>query len=117
MPSFRCLCILLIFAVPSSSDVNGQDKDKAVNFPTDDEIRLVLTQADRAIGQYKPLLDQEEKMLGKVGAEAVARDREVVDVLCAGRLLQGRILVSSECAGANDNSCTTCDYQRLKEFR
>jgi hypothetical protein len=43
-----------------------------------DEIRLVLTQADRAIGQYKPLLDQEAKMLGNEGAEAVAKDREVV---------------------------------------
>jgi hypothetical protein len=57
---------------------NGQDKDKPVNFPSDDAIRLVLTQADRAIGQYKPLLDQEEKMLGNEGAEGVGKDREVV---------------------------------------
>jgi len=49
-----------------------------VNFPTDDEIRLVLTQADRAIGQYMPLLDQEAEMLGNEGAESVAKDREVV---------------------------------------
>jgi hypothetical protein len=49
-----------------------------MNFPTDEEIRLVLTQADRAVGQYKPLLDQEGQMLGKEGADAVAKDREVV---------------------------------------
>jgi hypothetical protein len=76
MPSLRCLCVLFVltaFSIPA----NGQDKGN-VNFPTDDEIRLVLTQADRAIGQYKPLLDQEANMLGKEGAEAVAKDREVV---------------------------------------
>jgi hypothetical protein len=77
MPSLRCLCVLFILTA-FSSVANGQDKDKDVNFPTADEIRLVLTQADRAIGQYKPLLDQEAKMLGKEGAEAVAKDREVV---------------------------------------
>ena len=77
MPSLRCFCVLFIltaFSIPA----NGQDKTKDVNFPTDDEIRLVLTQADRAVGQYKPLLDQEANMLGKEGAEAVAKDREVI---------------------------------------
>jgi hypothetical protein len=49
-----------------------------VNFRTDDEIRLVLTQADRAIAQYKPLLDQEQQVLGKEGAAAVAKNREVL---------------------------------------
>lgn len=77
MPSLRCLCVLFVlsaFSIPA----NSQDKDKDVNFATDDEIKLVLTQADRAIGQYKPLLDQEANMLGKEGAEAVAKDREVI---------------------------------------
>ena len=77
MPSLGCVCVLLMltaFSIPA----NSQDKNKDVNFPTDDEIRLVLTQADRAIGQYKLLLDQEQKMLGKEGAEAVANDRGVV---------------------------------------
>jgi hypothetical protein len=77
MPSLRCLCVLFVLTA-FSLPVNGQDKNKDVNFPTDDEIRLVLTQADRAIGQYKPLLDQEATMLGKEGADAVAKDREVV---------------------------------------
>ena len=78
MPSLRCLCALLLFAALSA---NGQskDKDKDVNFPTDEEIRLVLTQADRAIDQYKPLIDQEQQMLGKEGAEAVSKDKEVVN--------------------------------------
>ncbi len=47
-------------------------------FPSDEEIRLVITQAERAVDQYKPLLDQEQQMLGKEGAEAVTKDREVV---------------------------------------
>ena len=77
MPLLRYLCGLLLFSV-FSHNVNGQSKDKDVNFPTDEEIRLVLTQANRAIDQYKLLLDQEEKMLGKEGAEAVANDRGVI---------------------------------------
>jgi hypothetical protein len=49
-------------------------------FPTNDEIQLVLTQADRAMQQYKLLIDQEELHFGKSSAEieAVAKDREVV---------------------------------------
>jgi hypothetical protein len=61
-----------------SLNAHGQGKDRDVNFATDDEIRLVLTQADRAIQQYKPALDMEEKMYGKKGEDAVAKDREVV---------------------------------------
>jgi len=49
-----------------------------VNFPTNEEIKLVLTQADRAAQQYKPLLDMEEKMFGAKGEDAVAKDREVI---------------------------------------
>jgi hypothetical protein len=51
------------------------------SFPTDDEIQLLLTQADRAMQQYKPLIDQEEKALGKRGADAVAKDRQVVQAI------------------------------------
>ena len=41
-------------------------------FPTDDEINLVLTQTERAIQQYKPLIDQEEIQMGKSATDAVA---------------------------------------------
>ena len=34
-------------------------------YPTDDEIGLVLTQTERAIQQYKPLIDQEEIQMGR----------------------------------------------------
>jgi hypothetical protein len=77
MPLLRYLCVLLMFAA-LSLNAHGQGKDRDVNFATDDEIRLVLTQADRAIQQYKPALDMEEKMYGKKGEDAVAKDREVV---------------------------------------
>lgn len=50
-------------------------------FPTDDEINLVLTQTERAIQQYKPLIDQEEIQLGKSYAEAAANDKQVVEAL------------------------------------
>ena len=50
-------------------------------FPTDDEINLLLTQTERAIQQYKPLIDQEQVQMGKDGAEAAAKDRQTLDVL------------------------------------
>jgi len=50
-------------------------------FPTDDEINLVLTQTERAIQQYKPLIDQEEIQMGKSGKDAVANDRQVLSGL------------------------------------
>jgi hypothetical protein len=63
---------IILPAVPASP---AQDK---TTFPTDDEIQLLLTQADRAMQQYKPLIDEEERQLGKQGADAVTKDREVV---------------------------------------
>jgi hypothetical protein len=49
--------------------------------PTDDEVRLLVTQTERAVSQYKPLLDEEARQLGKAGEDAVAKDREVVHAL------------------------------------
>jgi hypothetical protein len=71
MKRILVLTVVLIASWPCPA------KDEAT-FPTDDEINLLLTQADRAMQQYKPLIDQEERQLGKAGAEAVAKDREVI---------------------------------------
>jgi hypothetical protein len=54
---------------------------KETPFPTDDEIQLLLTQADRAMQQYKPLIDEEERQLGKNATDAVAKDRQVVQAV------------------------------------
>jgi hypothetical protein len=50
-------------------------------FPTDDEIQLLVTQAERAMKQYSPLIDMEKGELGTNGAEAVAKDRQVVQAI------------------------------------
>jgi hypothetical protein len=76
MPSLRCGFILL--PLVASFCVVSHAQDREASFPTDDEIKLVLTQADRAIQEYKPLLDMEEKMFGKKFEDAVAKDRGVV---------------------------------------
>jgi hypothetical protein len=68
----------LAFLLVSASVVNAQANKP---FPTDDEINLLLTQADRAIQQYKPLIDQEQSQMGKSYAQAVANDRQVVTEL------------------------------------
>jgi hypothetical protein len=75
MPLFRPTCtvvILILSLVPMS---HAQDE---TTIPTDDEIRLVLTQTERAMQSYKLLIDQEELQLGSAGAEAVAKDRQVL---------------------------------------
>lgn len=51
------------------------------NFPTNEEIKLVLTQAGRAVDGYKPFLDLEQKTLGENGKAAAQKDREVVKAL------------------------------------
>jgi hypothetical protein len=73
MPLFRCgFCLLVL------SCLSMVCKAQEANFPTNDEINLLLTQTERAVGQYKPLLDQEESLFSAKGKEAVAKDREVV---------------------------------------
>lgn len=76
MWNFARILAVALFMLCNISSAYAQKPDP--NFPTDDEIRLVLTQAERAVNEYKPLLDREEKMLGKEGAESVAKDRETV---------------------------------------
>jgi hypothetical protein len=79
MSSLRCCPIIL--CVLSLCCVSSQAQNRDVNFPTDEEIKLVLTQTDRAIQQYKPLLDMEEKIFGQKGEAAVAKDRQVIGAL------------------------------------
>lgn len=79
MRLIRSVCAtLFILCVVTSAHAQKHDKKYDTKFPTGDEIKLVLTQAERAIGEYRPLLDMEEKMLGKAGAAAVKKDRETV---------------------------------------
>lgn len=77
MPLLRCCSILL--CVLGFCCVSSLAQDPEASFPTDEEIKLVLTQADRAVKEYKPLLDIEEKMYGKKGEDAVAKDLQVVE--------------------------------------
>jgi hypothetical protein len=77
MPSLRCCSFLLCLLGLCCAGSRAQKQD--ANFATDEEIKLLLTQTDRAIQQYKPLLDVEEKLFGKDGEEAVTKDRQVVN--------------------------------------
>jgi hypothetical protein len=71
MHLFRCGFYFLVLSCLSFV-CNAQE----TNFPTNDEINLLLTQTERAVGQYKPLLNQEESLFGEKGKEAVAKDRK-----------------------------------------
>jgi hypothetical protein len=78
--AFYAGCALVLLAVGFAGVGHAQDKK---TFPTKDEINLLLTQAGRAVQLYKPLIDQEEILLGKSAdyAEAVSRDRQVLSAL------------------------------------
>lgn len=78
MRLLRCTCGL-VFLITGFIIMANAQTDKP--FPTDDEINLVLTQTERAVQQYKPLIDQEETQMGKSYAEAASNDRQVVDAL------------------------------------
>ena len=78
MPLWRSISSLALLLLGFSLVCHAQDEKP---FPTDDEIILLLTQTDRAIKQYKPLIDREEMALGKRGTEAVAKDRQVIQAL------------------------------------
>lgn len=73
MKSVLALPLLILVAYPCFA----QNKDKP--FPSNDEIKLLLTQADRAMEQYKAAVNLEEAQFEKSTGEAnaVAKDREV----------------------------------------
>ncbi len=77
MPKLRFCALVLLTA--AFAPVAKAKADKP--FPTDDEINLVLSQTERAIQQYKPLINQAEIQMGKSYAEAAAKDRQVVNAL------------------------------------
>ncbi len=81
-PIFRAsIGSLTLLLLPLAASIAGAQSANEPNFPTDDEIQLVLTQADRAIQQYKPLLSEQERLFGEKNKEAIAKDREVVAAL------------------------------------
>jgi hypothetical protein len=75
MVRFASVLLTIGFAVAA----NAQNEK---TFPTDDEINLLLTQTERALQQYKPLIDREEAQMGKSASDAgPAQDRNVVKSL------------------------------------
>ena len=73
MPRLR-IAVILVLILCCVNVARSQDEP----FPTEDEVKLLVTQIDRAMKSYKPLIDEEEIRLGKAGVEAVAKDRQVV---------------------------------------
>ena len=78
MGLLRCTSALVFLTIGFADAAYAQTEK---TFPTDDEINLVLTQTDRAMQQYKPLIDQEEIQMGKSYTDAAANDRNVVNSL------------------------------------
>jgi hypothetical protein len=78
MVLLRCATTAIVLSVGFVIMASAQTEK---TFPTDTEVNLVLTQAERAIQQYKPLIDQEAAQMGKSGGDTIARDRQVVSGL------------------------------------
>ena len=75
---FTCALVVLIFIFGFAIVVDAQS-EKA--FPTDEEIGLLLAQADRTIQRYKPLLDEQEAQIGKSVADEIAKERQAAGSL------------------------------------
>ncbi len=78
----RCAILTLLMCVTLLTPVAAQDK-RAINpstpeFPNEQEIRLVLTQAERAAVTFASAIDLEEATMKKEAANAVSKDREVL---------------------------------------
>ena len=70
---FAALMLMSVAVVPN---VDAQQKEDA--FPNNDEIDTLLTQANRAMAQYKTTLDLETK--AGFDADSLATDRQLIEV-------------------------------------
>lgn len=78
MPALRCACVIAFLICGAVSGVAAQNEKV---YPSDEEIRLLMTQTDRALQRYKPLLDEQESEIGKSAADDVAGDRQAIAAL------------------------------------
>jgi hypothetical protein len=75
----KLLVVLISFAfVCVAPAIPAQDETA---FPSDAEVQLLATQAQRAVQQYKPLIDEQKLLSESADAESLTRDREVVQAL------------------------------------
>ena len=65
-----CLSVLCPLSTPAN-----QNEDGHKSFPSNEEINLLAAQASRAMDQFKVIVDQAEKLLGKDAPDAFERDR------------------------------------------
>lgn len=66
-------CLFGMLLCPSG---NCQEEEIDKSFPKNEEIRLLVTQTDRAVTQYEKTIDLEATLLG--GDKAVANDRRII---------------------------------------
>jgi hypothetical protein len=74
MRTMSSLCFLILCPVLALANRN----DKLNSFPSTPEINLLVTQADRAMDQYKLIVDQAEQLLGKDAPDAFSQDRKLI---------------------------------------
>jgi hypothetical protein len=73
MKILACMMFLGILAYPAQAQKSVEHV-----FPSDEEIKLMLSQADRAMTNYGQVVDQEEKLLG--ASPDVALDKKTLDL-------------------------------------
>jgi hypothetical protein len=73
----KMICLtLMVLSATVVSRATVQDKETA--FPNNDEIDTLLTQANRAMTQYKTAVDQETK--ARFDSDSLATDRQLIEV-------------------------------------
>jgi hypothetical protein len=79
----RCLPVfaLCLFVLIPVIALAQNDKDDDIKFPSDSDVKLIMTQARRAMEQYELAVQLEDQLLSSKGKEAVEKDKEVLRLL------------------------------------
>jgi hypothetical protein len=70
--------VLLVGLCAAPAHAQNKVAGGATALPSDSDINLVVAQADAVMDQYRAAVAQEETVLGKAGADAVSRDKQLV---------------------------------------
>lgn len=73
MKILACIVFLGVLSYPAQAQKSVEHA-----FPSDEEIKLMLSQADRAMADYRQVVDQEEMLLG--ASPDVALDKKTLDL-------------------------------------
>jgi hypothetical protein len=78
---YRAISLFAVCLIIATVASARKSKQEEIKFPSDDDVKLVLTQAHRTTEQYAAAVQLADKLLGQTGKEGVEKDRQVLEGL------------------------------------